>query len=458
MDWGMRMPGAVGSTWSRSRIRSSGTAGQSLLFSCSEPDAMHNTMGSFRRLVARKNARALCGPSTGRRRMDYGHFVPVKRRRDRLEAAKFAASACSETTVRGTGVAGGPGVFLRSAGRKQKAAGLEFARGQTAPMSGGCEPRGRSYAAFFQAIGGDPCFDEHVAFDMGGNGLRIARWCLGLTFVVEVIRPEALQRHMRSPGVVPALEFCAEGDEVVKPLDERHASQPFVLERLDNALRYGDGSALSHGSETRFDVPLTQQRREDIADKDFGLIGDDVFRRPMLLHGLLQGLDGPAGVGAFQRSDAHDLAREVVDSHQDLDGPQAPAQDFRGVDRPDVIGIPGGNRARFRLFLWLVGRGWRGTSIPRFRPLQDVSHRRGREEDTQQFELVGDANPSPAEVGFCDFPDERGRSRLGSCWRGPRQASGLRSCVASDRAWIGRSRNTRRPFAWGSERLRCAKG
>ena len=60
---------------------------------------------------------------------------------------------------------------------------------------------------------------------------------------------------------------------------------------------------------------------------------------PVFLQGLLQGLDDPPGVGAFQRGQVYDLAREAVNSHRDLNGPQPPALDGRGVDGPDMVRI-----------------------------------------------------------------------------------------------------------------------
>ena len=77
-----------------------------------------------------------------------------------------------------------------------------------------------------QAIGSEPRFGEHMAFDIGGNGLRLAVWCLGLVAIVQVIRPETLQRHVRPPGVVPVFELGTQGREVVESLDNRHGSEP----------------------------------------------------------------------------------------------------------------------------------------------------------------------------------------------------------------------------------------
>ena len=137
----------------------------------------------------------------------------------------------------------------------------------------------------------------------------------------------------------------------------------------------------------------------------------------MLSHSLLQGLDDPAGVGPFQGSDADDLACEVVDGHQDLSRPQAPTQDRRGVDGPDVVGIPSGNRAGF-WFLFHFLRGGSGSTA-RFRPLQDVLDGRGGEENTQQSELMGDSNTPPSEIRLGDFPHER-RNFHGRLVRGGR--------------------------------------
>jgi len=61
-----------------------------------------------------------------------------------------------------------------------------------------------------EAISGDPCFDEHMTFDIAGHGFRIGPWRLGLAAVVEVVRPQTLTSHVWSPCVVPACEFRAQ--------------------------------------------------------------------------------------------------------------------------------------------------------------------------------------------------------------------------------------------------------
>lgn len=257
-----------------------------------------------------------------------------------------------------------------------------------------------------EAVGRGACFDKDVTFDTVGHGFRLSFGRLGLAVVIEVIRSQTVESHMRPPSVIPAFEFGTEEGQVVKPLDKRNAPEPLVLECLDDPLCYGDRSVFAHSSQTRLDVPLSEQLGEDVSDKDLGLVRDDVLRCPMFSHRLPQSLDDPAGVRSFQRSDAHDLAGEMVDGHQDVNGPQPPAQDFRGVDRPDVIGIPGRDRAGLGLLFGFLAAGRGGRRVWWFRPLQDVSHRRGRQEDAQQSELIGDANAAPTEIRFGNFPNK----------------------------------------------------
>jgi len=97
-----------------------------------------------------------------------------------------------------------------------------------------------------------------VTLDIVGNGFRTARRFPGLVVLVEVIQPKALQRRVGPPSAVPAFEFGAQKSQVVEPLDERDAFEPFVLEGLNDPLGYGDRSVLSYGAETRLDVPLFQ--------------------------------------------------------------------------------------------------------------------------------------------------------------------------------------------------------
>ena len=136
----------------------------------------------------------------------------------------------------------------------------------------GVRATGQGLRRVFQAISREPCFSEDVAFDIDGDGLRVSFWRLGRVAVIQVIRPEADQSHMRPPRVVPTFKFGTQGREMVKPLDERHASEPLVLQSLDNAFGDSDGSVLAYGAETRFDVPLVQEFGKGIANEDRGLV------------------------------------------------------------------------------------------------------------------------------------------------------------------------------------------
>jgi len=109
-----------------------------------------------------------------------------------------------------------------------------------------------------EAIGCEPRFLEHMTFDIAGHGFRNARRPLGPAVIVEVIRPEALQRHMWAPDAVTACELGAQERQVVKTLDERNALEPLVLKGLDDAFRHSNGPVFSHGSDAGFDIPFSQ--------------------------------------------------------------------------------------------------------------------------------------------------------------------------------------------------------
>ena len=88
-----------------------------------------------------------------------------------------------------------------------------------------------------------------MTFDVVRYGLRPSVCFLRPTVVIQVIRPRIIESHMRPPSVVTALEFGAQGRLMIIPFDDRHASEPLVLERLDGPFSYSNGPALSHGSE-----------------------------------------------------------------------------------------------------------------------------------------------------------------------------------------------------------------
>ena len=188
-----------------------------------------------------------------------------------------------------------------------------------------------------EAIGRESCFSEDVMIDVAGHGLRVALRHLGLVAVVQVIWTETLQSHVWPPDVVPVLKSRAQECQVVESLDDRHTPQPLVLESLDHPLRDSDGSVLSYSSEARPDVPLFQQLGKGIAREHTGLVRDEMLWRPVSMDRPLQGFDDPSSIGSFQRKCTHHLTGEVVDGHQDMDGLQAPTQNLRSVDRPDVI-------------------------------------------------------------------------------------------------------------------------
>lgn len=192
-------------------------------------------------------------PSDGARdRQEMAHRVPVNPRWDPRRVPEFAANARTKKLACGTGVAAyqcfDP-VHL-AVRRNRRSAAAELADYTPAHHTQATQWQ---LCGGLQAIGSDPCLGEHVTLDVVRNGLRVSLRFLGLTVAVEVIRSKPLQRHMRPPAVVPALEFGARGREVIKPFDDRYATEQLVLERLDDPLGHSDRSLLSYSSQARFE-------------------------------------------------------------------------------------------------------------------------------------------------------------------------------------------------------------
>lgn len=50
-----------------------------------------------------------------------------------------------------------------------------------------------------EAIGGEPCLAEHMAFDIAGDGFRVPVWLVRFVVVMQVIGPQTFECHMRPP-------------------------------------------------------------------------------------------------------------------------------------------------------------------------------------------------------------------------------------------------------------------
>ena len=84
--------------------------------------------------------------------------------------AKLGVKTLSEDGTRGTGV-GGAGGFERGRGDgKGEVSTPPWRHGQTQRMVRAQEPANRNeLRGGFETIRGEPCFDEHVTFDIGGQ-------------------------------------------------------------------------------------------------------------------------------------------------------------------------------------------------------------------------------------------------------------------------------------------------
>ena len=92
-------------------------------------------------------------------------------------------------------------------------------------LDGGCVQRVKvaqqKLRRVLEAVSCNSRFLEYVTFDIAGHGLCISAWLFRLTAVVEVIRPETCESHVRPPSVVPAFEFRTQGCEMVESVDQR---------------------------------------------------------------------------------------------------------------------------------------------------------------------------------------------------------------------------------------------
>jgi len=102
----------------------------------------------------------------------------------------------------------------------------------------------------------------------------------------------------------------------LQPPDHRYAPQPLVLQRPDDAFGHGNRPVLSHRTEAVLHIPQDEQITEGIGDEDFLLVADEVPGSTVPGEGIFHRADHPVGVGSFQWTAGHDLAREVIDRHQ----------------------------------------------------------------------------------------------------------------------------------------------
>ena len=133
-----------------------------------------------------------------------------------------------------------------------------FERLADSPPAHKAEATQQRLRGVLEAVSGESCFGEHVAFDIAGHGLHISVWHLWLAVLIQVVSPETLQGHVRSPGVLRAFEGGAQEHEVVKSFDDRYALEPLILERLDDTFRDSNGPVFPYGPQTGFDLPLSR--------------------------------------------------------------------------------------------------------------------------------------------------------------------------------------------------------
>jgi len=147
------------------------------------------------------------------------------------------------------------------------------------------------------------------------------------------------------------------------------------------------------------------------------VIRDQTDGRSVRLEGSRQDTRGALGGWAPDRDGGHQLAGEVIDGHEDMNGPESPELHGRQVGAPDLVG-PSGDEEAGQSPLW---RGWRSRRpwFSWFRPAKDVSHGRCGDEHSEQRQLLGDPQFPEEGIDLRYLPDKRNDIRRGLVLRNP---------------------------------------
>ena len=109
----------------------------------------------------------------------------------------------------------------------------------------------------------------------------------------------------------------------------------------------------------------------------------------MFIDSQFQGIIDPSCIGPFQWSHKHYFAGEMINHNKDMNRPESPAQNYCGVDRPNMIRISGENWSILYFLLRFRRHNGESIRLSRFGPVGDISNRRGWHEDVQQCQLIG---------------------------------------------------------------------
>ena len=197
---------------------------------------------------------------------------------------------------------------------RQTFIGLFIRRGDSSAIGKERDNREWRLRNGLQAIPSDPCFPEKMLID-------VTRHCLWITFrflwffvVVNIVRSNTIQYHMRTPAVIPTFKFFTQHGQVIEPFNDRDSLEPFVFQSFDHSL----------------------------CDRNWAMFFDSTF----------QSIVDSSCIRSFKWSHGHDLTGEMVNHNTDMDGPYPPVRYLCCVDRPDMIGVPGGNWSGLYFLFW----------------------------------------------------------------------------------------------------------
>ena len=110
----------------------------------------------------------------------------------------------------------------------------------------------------FQPVACDAGTAEILPLYIAGDRFSITLWFVRLIVVIHIVRPKPIDRHVRPPAIVPALEFAAQVGQMIDASDQCNTPEPLIFERFVDTFGYGNGAMFADGSQSMFDVVFAQ--------------------------------------------------------------------------------------------------------------------------------------------------------------------------------------------------------
>ncbi len=173
--------------------------------------------------------------------------------------------------------------------------------------------------------------------------------------MVDIVWPRTSDALVWSPLAIPRAERNAQLGEVVEATNQRHTTEPLVLETLEKSLRDRNRTMAAHGPSSVLDAMVLDESREAGASEHCAFVGHEMCGTTMKLERGLQRRYDRGGVGVLQWNQGRLFAREMINRGEYFGAPEDPGAERGEVRAPDVIRVVGTDVLR-RLWLGLCIR------------------------------------------------------------------------------------------------------